>query len=93
MGRSANDGPDVLDVVLHQWPSLIFLPTVLVVVATLVGVTRWWDRRDEARVTGTNEVRVAGTTARARWRPPWRREAVCTCSWHTMSTEVGAGSS
>jgi hypothetical protein len=93
MGRGANSGPDVLDVVLHQWPSLIFLPTVLVVVATLVGVTRWWDRRDEARATGTDEARVAGTTARIRWRPRWRREAVCTCSWHTIGTEVGAGSS
>jgi hypothetical protein len=93
MGRGANSGPDVLDVVLHQWPSLIFLPTVLVVVATLVGVTRWWDRRDEARVTGTDEARVAARTARPRWRPRWRREAVCTCSWHTIGTEVGARSS
>lgn len=92
MGRGANDTPSVLDVVLHQWPSLIYLPTVVVLVATLVGVTGWWDRRDDAR---RDEVRRAGARVsekkvRTLPRLRWRRQDVCTCSWHSIGTEVGA---
>ena len=33
--------------VLH-WPALIFLPTVLLLLAVLAGITHSWDKRDEA---------------------------------------------
>ena len=84
MGRGEQGDRSVLDVVLDQWPTLIFLPAILVLVGVLVGVTRWWDRRDGMLVT-------AGTTRDAWWRR-FRREPRCTCSWHTMSAEMGAGS-
>ena len=39
--------PD-LAVVVHYWPALVMLPTILVLIATLALITHWWDRRDEA---------------------------------------------
>lgn len=33
--------------VLNHWPSMIFLPTILLVVLTLAMITRRWDRHDE----------------------------------------------
>jgi hypothetical protein len=83
MGRRATGSPTVLDVVLHHWPSLVLVPAVLLLVAVLVGVTRWWDRKDEA-------LRVAGRTAPTTQRLRLRRRAVCTCSWHTVGVEAGA---
>jgi hypothetical protein len=85
MGRSAKGDTSVLDVVLQEWPILIYVPLVLVLLGVLVGVTRWWDERDGMRTT-EKKVRDA-------WRPRWRRQAVCTCSWHTIGSEVGAESS
>ena len=85
MGRSAKGDTSVLDVVLQEWPILIYVPLVLVLLGVLVGVTRWWDGRDGMRTTEKK--------ARDAWRPRWRRQAVCTCSWHTIGTEVGAESS
>jgi hypothetical protein len=85
MGRSATGDTSVLDVVLQEWPILIYVPLVLVLLVVLVGVTRWWDGRDGMRTT-EKKVRDA-------WRPRWRRQAVCTCSWHTIGSEVRAGSS
>jgi hypothetical protein len=82
MGRSAKADTSVLDVVLHEWPILIYVPLVLVLLGVLVGVTRWWDGRDGMRATEKK--------TRDAWRPRWRRQAVCTCSWHTIGTEVGA---
>ncbi|MDT7581425.1 MAG: hypothetical protein QOK35_2689 [Pseudonocardiales bacterium] len=87
MGRGANNAPSVLDVVLHHWPSLIYLPTVVVLIATFVGITGWWDRRDEAR---RGEARVSEKKVRTLRRLRWRRQDVCTCSWHSIGTEVGA---
>ena len=86
MGRGANGSPPVLDVVLDQWPLLLFVPAVLLLVAALAGVTRWWDRKDEAHVA---EKRVADRTVRATWRPRLRRRAACTCSWHGVGAEGG----
>jgi len=63
MGRGVNGGKPVLDVFLAQWPTLIFLPAILVLVVVLVTVTRWWDRRDESRLA-EKEARRAGTPAR-----------------------------
>ena len=37
----------MLAMLLHYWPTAIFLPTILVVIVTLAMVTRSWDRRDE----------------------------------------------
>jgi hypothetical protein len=39
----------VLAVFLHYWPTLVFLPALLVLVTSLALLTRWWDRRDEAQ--------------------------------------------
>ena len=36
-----------LAVVMHYWPSLIFLPLVLLVVVALATITHWWDQKDE----------------------------------------------
>ena len=35
-----------LALVLDYWPITIFAPTVLLLIATLALITRWWDRRD-----------------------------------------------
>jgi hypothetical protein len=83
MGRGANGSPTVLDVVAHLWTLLIFVPAILVLILVLVCVTRWWDRRDGMLVT---EKKV-----RDGWRRSWRRQARCTCSWHTIGTEVSSG--
>ena len=37
-----------LALVLDYWPITIFAPTILVLIATLALITRWWDRRDQA---------------------------------------------
>jgi hypothetical protein len=34
--------------ILHQWPATVLLPSVLLLVAVLVLITRWWDRREAA---------------------------------------------
>ena len=31
-----------------HWPFMVLLPMVLVVLAVLAWVTRWWDEKDEA---------------------------------------------
>lgn len=82
MGRGPNGSPSVLEVVLQQWPLLIFVPAILIVVVVLVGITRWWDLRDGMRVTEK--------TVRDTRRFRWRREERCTCSWHTIGIEVRA---
>jgi hypothetical protein len=37
-----------LALVLDYWPITIFAPTVLLLIATLALITRWWDQRDRA---------------------------------------------
>jgi hypothetical protein len=101
MGRGPSGSRPVLDVFVEQWPLLIFVPAVLVLVAVLAGVTRWWDRRDAERSADTTarradaatgpEVaarspRAAGSRSRRQW---WRRQTRCTCSWHTVQPEMG----
>jgi hypothetical protein len=34
--------------ILDYWPATVFLPSVLLLVAVLALITRWWDRRDVA---------------------------------------------
>jgi hypothetical protein len=34
--------------ILHQWPATVLLPSVLLLVAVLALITRWWNRRDAA---------------------------------------------
>jgi hypothetical protein len=38
-----------LALMLHYWPAAILLPTIFVLVAVLVQITRWRDRRDAER--------------------------------------------
>src|SRR3954470_13607478 len=86
MGRGPSGSRPVLDLFVEQWPLLIFVPAVLVLVAVLAGVTRWWDRRDAERSADTTsrradaatgpEVparspRAAGSRSRRQW---WRRQ-------------------
>jgi Tfp pilus assembly protein FimV len=53
----------VLRVVVEHWPSTLFLPAVLVLIAALVGVTRVWDRRDARR-----------TALHRGWSASWDRQ-------------------
>jgi hypothetical protein len=41
----------VLAWILDSWPAMILLPSVLLLIAALVLITRWWDERDAARET------------------------------------------
>jgi hypothetical protein len=101
MGRGPSGSRPVLDLFVEQWPLLIFVPAVLILIAVLAGVTRWWDRRDAERSAETTarradtatgpEVparspRAAGSRSRRQWR---RRQTRCTCSWHTVQPETG----
>jgi hypothetical protein len=100
MGRGPSGSRPVLDLFVEQWPLLIFVPAVLILVAVLAGVTRWWDRRDAQRSADTTarradaatghevtapSARIAGSRSRRR---RWRRTH-CTCSWHTVRMEMG----
>ena len=38
----------VLAVVVHYWPSMVLLPAILLLIATLAMITHWWDGRDDA---------------------------------------------
>ena len=100
MGRGPSGSRPVLDLFVEQWPLLIFVPAVLILVAVLAGVTRWWDRRDAQRSTKATARRADGATGHAvaarflrktgsRSRRRWRRRTRCTCSWHTVRTEIG----
>src|SRR4051812_49648915 len=92
MGRGPSGSRPVLDLFVEQWPLLIFVPAVLVLVAVLAGVTRWWDRRGAGRSAGPTSrrggappgppggappPRGAGGPSR---RPWWRRQNPRTCS-------------
>jgi hypothetical protein len=37
----------LLALILEYWPITIFAPTILLLIATLALITRWWDRRDQ----------------------------------------------
>jgi hypothetical protein len=34
--------------IVDYWPSVVFVPTILLVIAVLALATHWWDRRDES---------------------------------------------
>ena len=100
MGRGPSGSRPVLDLFVEQWPLLIFVPAVLILVAVLAGLTRWWDRRDAQRSADTTARRADAATghevtarsprtAGSRSRRRWSRRAHCTCSWHTVRTEMG----
>ena len=38
----------VLYTFVQYWPSMILLPSILILIAGLALVTRWWDEHDEA---------------------------------------------
>ena len=98
MGPGSDATPRLLDVVVHQWPLLIFLPAVLVLLVVMIVVTRIWDARDARRladvVAGPRPAAapVRGNPVR-RW---WRHRTRCRCSWHAdghpsaRATPVGA---
>jgi hypothetical protein len=60
------------DVVLHNWPMTIFVPTILVVLATLAVITRIMDGADgTGRATsGNGAARTVADPAGAPSRPP-----------------------
>src|SRR5829696_5119755 len=62
MGRGPSGSRPVLDLFVEQWPLLIFVSAVLILVAVLAGVTRWWDRRDAERSAETTARRADATT-------------------------------
>ena len=97
MGRGPSGSRTVLDLFVEQWPLLILVPAVLILVAVLACFTRWWDRRDAERSAETTARRsdaatghqVAGRFPRtpgSRSRRRWWRRTRCTCSWHTVRT-------
>lgn len=90
MGARPISGHPIRDLLVAQWPSLVFLPAVALVLITLVGVTRWYDRRDAALRAGSAVSRARGPiVVRPVWlragQRPWRRRTTCDCSWHTMT--------
>ena len=100
MGHGPSGSRPVLDLFVEQWPMLIFVPAVLILVAVLAGVTRWWDRRDAERSAETTARRATPPRATRSPHAPrgplgaeaaarWRRRTHCTCSWHTIRTEMG----
>ena len=51
----------LLALILEYWPITIFAPTILLLIATLALITRWWDRRDrEARQNLTPQAPATG---------------------------------
>jgi hypothetical protein len=38
----------VLAILMHYWPSMVLLPAILILIAALAMITRWWDGRDES---------------------------------------------
>ena len=100
MGRGPSGSRPVLDLFVEQWPLLIFVPAVLILVAVLAGVTRWWDRRGAERsaettarradaATGHEVTARSPRTAGSRSRRRWSRRTRCTCSWHTVRNGDG----
>jgi hypothetical protein len=73
MGRGPSGSRPVLDLFVEQWPLLIFVPAVLVLVAVLAGVTRWWDRRDAERSAETTARRSDAATGPRSPHAPRRR--------------------
>ena len=65
MGRGPSGSRPVLDLFVEQWPMLIFVPAILILIAVLAGVTRWWDRRDAQRSANTIARRASAATAPA----------------------------
>ena len=48
MGRGPSGSRPVLDLFIEQWPLLIFVPAVLLLVTVLAAVTRWGPARRAA---------------------------------------------
>ena len=48
--------------ILDYWPATILLPTILLLLAVLAVITRWWDQRDQ--VTAQERSRLAATLSR-----------------------------
>jgi hypothetical protein len=49
MAHGPSGSRQMLDLFIQHWPLLIFVPTVLILLAVVAVVTRWWDRRDAQR--------------------------------------------
>jgi hypothetical protein len=50
--------------ILDYWPATVLLPAVLILIAGLALVTRWWDERD--RVAAEERAEAAGTSSSRR---------------------------
>ena len=63
--------------VLDLWPITIFAPMILLLIATLALITRWWDQRDQA---AREAVRAAAPAANVvvSWESGRRRKPVAT---------------
>jgi hypothetical protein len=51
-----------LAVFVEEWPSMILVPAVLLLIVALAVTTRVWDRRDQATRASTSRARPATTT-------------------------------
>jgi hypothetical protein len=53
----------ILSWILDSWPAMIWLPSVLLLIAVLVLITRWWDERDAALKTVRRDASPEATEA------------------------------
>ena len=63
-----------LALILDYWPITIFAPAILVLIATLALITRWWDGRDQA-VQGSVRPPAPAEGVVVTWEPGRRKPA------------------
>ena len=56
-----------LALILDYWPITIFAPMILLMIAVLALITRWWDRRDQAARANVRSP-AADTTGVESWQ-------------------------
>ena len=62
-----------LPFILDYWPATLFLPSVLLLIAALALITRWWDRRDAAPAQGSYSAGLSVGGSHAPVVKSWRR--------------------
>ena len=63
--------------VLDLWPITIFAPMILLLIATLALITRWWDQRDQAAREAVRDAAPAANVV-VSWESGRRRKPVAT---------------